>query len=377
MKLFLSIVVFIFLNFSAVAQLSTLNNHTGLWANSGSWTSTTQPNPLTNNINDEIDVYGYITVQGDLNFDNLGNNSDEIVIYDTLVVEGNVNFETNAMSLTIKSGGLMIVFGSFSANNKVDMQNGGVLAITGDLTLNGGKQDYVDNGGSLYVDGAISGNGDTGEADAIDLPTTDLDGSVETGEQELFDFINDGGSEPLPITLGDFSVLIVNSEVELQWETRSEENFDYFEIQRSLNGDEFEVIGTVSGNGNSNERINYGYIDTAPLYGRSYYRLNAVDFDGTFEIFSSLVVNFTPDEKAFNVYPNPGNGFALNIDLFLPSKARFQELSIYGMDGVLVYSATLETDSNQIEFTSQLSPGIYIAKITLDNYASTNRIIVN
>lgn len=375
-RLMFTIVLTALLSHSSLCQLSTLNNYTGTWSGSGSWTGGTQPNPLTAQINDEIDIYGYITREGSLSFDNLGNNTDQIRIYDTLVIEGNVTFENNAMSLSIQSGGVMIVFGDFTANNKVDMGNGGILAITGNLTLSGGQQDYVDNGGDLYVDGTISGNGDTGDADAIDQPTTSLDGSVVTGEQDLFDFINGGGSTPLPITLANFYARPLESSVELSWTTLTEENFEYFEIQRSHNGAEFEVIDYVDGHGNSTEAIDYTYIDHKPIYGISYYRLNAVDYDGSNEIFKIVSVNYLPQTLQLDMYPNPGNGDFVNFSLALPTTPKFTRLAIYNANGGLIVDEELPTAQHQVNFSNNLSPGLYIARITIDNYTKAQRMVV-
>ena len=53
--------------------------------------------------------------------------------------------------------------------------------------------------------------------------------------------------------------------------------------KRSESGEDWEVIGEVTGNGTTNETTSYSYIDKQPLFGKSYYRLQQFDYDGQFE----------------------------------------------------------------------------------------------
>ena len=113
------IVLFLFL-FStyAYSQVSTKDDYYGTWSNSSSWVSNVTPNPLTNAINDGIDIYGYITREGDLSFANV-NAANDFTINDTLVIEGSLTLANKAANLVIPSGGLLIVLGDFTADNKI------------------------------------------------------------------------------------------------------------------------------------------------------------------------------------------------------------------------------------------------------------------
>jgi hypothetical protein len=116
-------------------------------------------------------------------------------------------------------------------------------------------------------------------------------------------------SSTLPIELISFDAYLTNGTVALEWQTASELNNDYFTIERSSNGVDFEPIMNVDGAGNSNHIINYFETDYSPLAGTSYYRLRQVDFDGT-ETFSEMKTIKTYDVLAteMNLYPNPTDG---------------------------------------------------------------------
>lgn len=86
---------------------------------------------------------------------------------------------------------------------------------------------------------------------------------------------------PLPVELMSFEVeKIGEDKSKLEWVTASELNCNFFEIQRSNNGEAFETIGTVQASGNSSNERFYNWVDEQPLNGTNYYRLKTVDFDG-------------------------------------------------------------------------------------------------
>ena len=109
----------------------------------------------------------------------------------------------------------------------------------------------------------------------------------------------------LPVELTDFRVESTGGDNRLTWQTTSEVNNDYFEVERSIDGKTFHPIGQVKGNGNSNQLHTYSYWDQEAFNWENYYRLKQVDFDGQFEY--SQVVR-TEQKQALRLYPNPTNG---------------------------------------------------------------------
>lgn len=93
------------------------------------------------------------------------------------------------------------------------------------------------------------------------------------------DFTLEESSAPLPIELIYFQALRNDFKVDLLWATASETNNDYFELERSINGQNWESIGRVSGAGNSNFQLNYRFTDEQAYMGLSYYRIKQVDYD--------------------------------------------------------------------------------------------------
>ena len=116
--------------------------------------------------------------------------------------------------------------------------------------------------------------------------------------------MNINSASLLPVELMDFRVTGIEGQVALHWETASERINKGFEIERSADGEQWENIGFVAGNGTTTAVQRYEYIDQEQLLGTSYYRLKQVDFDGGFE-YSKVVSIESYLETEVTIFPNP------------------------------------------------------------------------
>lgn len=98
-------------------------------------------------------------------------------------------------------------------------------------------------------------------------------------------------SSLLPIELKSFEATWEEGSVKLDWVTATEKNNDYFEVIRSPDAHHWEVLTMISGAGNSNQDINYQWVDEQPFERDNYYRLRQVDFDGTEEQHKIVWIN--------------------------------------------------------------------------------------
>ncbi len=114
-------------------------------------------------------------------------------------------------------------------------------------------------------------------------------------------------ANPLPVELGIFKAYKDqdNSKVYLEWETLSEENTDYFVVEKSYDGISFEMITNLDAAFSSTITQYYKAIDHNPQKGNNYYRIKLIDVDQRMS-FSSLVNVFIKiNDDAPVVYPNP------------------------------------------------------------------------
>src|SRR5690606_23001154 len=117
---------------------------------------------------------------------------------------------------------------------------------------------------------------------------------------------------PLPVEIIEFNAEPKVTSVLVSWVTNSEINNDYFLVERSDDGINFNYITRVEGAGNSTQQIRYEFNDITPLQGTSYYRLKQVDFNVTSNYTNIRKVEF--DNKSFVIFPNPAtSGQQINI----------------------------------------------------------------
>lgn len=129
----------------------------------------------------------------------------------------------------------------------------------------------------------------------------------------VYYFIDDIIVEPisaLPVELLYFDLIDFGDAIHLAWETHVEINNDYFEVQRSLDLENWETINRQKGAGNSSSPLRYGAIDSEPPSGTIYYRLKQIDFDGK-ESVSELKSIRRFAEGVINIYPNPAQDYIL------------------------------------------------------------------
>tara|TARA_R110001592_G_scaffold54758_2_gene167747 strand:+ start:7466 stop:9022 length:1557 start_codon:yes stop_codon:yes gene_type:complete len=117
--------------------------------------------------------------------------------------------------------------------------------------------------------------------------------------------INTGGA--LPITLTSFEGILDGTIVELEWEVESQIDNDYFIVENSQDGLNWNKIGEVEGGGTTINEETYNLEHNNPPMGDNYYRLTQIDFDGRSETFDIILVEVCsckePNEiiKLFNI----------------------------------------------------------------------------
>ncbi|MFH0894697.1 MAG: T9SS type A sorting domain-containing protein [Bacteroidota bacterium] len=189
-----------------------------------------------------------------------------------------------------------------------------------------------------------------------------------------------GSTNPLPISLFDFQASKNNEQVDVKWTTLTETNSDYFTIEKTKDGNNFETVGIVKATGNSNSLLNYSLTDFNPYSGMSYYRLRETDFDGT-EFTSNLVtVNFESSSSIIaNVYPNPTNteGFKLELE---KANGKNITVTITEMTGKIIYNKQIITDSEFYSFNPLedlvLYTGMYLLSVSCDGFIYNEKIML-
>lgn len=297
----------------------------------------------------------------------------DMVIYQNLVQQGSGD-------VTINRNGRLAVFGNVTdsggGGSFIQVNNGGQAYVHGNITYSGGGSSIQNNNTTspygLYVNGTATSSGGGG---SVTANMGDQQTMLNTNP-DFFTWVASQPSSPMPVTLLYFQVeKIEKNSIHLAWATSMEQDFDYFEIERSTNGQDFISIGMKSGAGYNTETIQrYSFSDSNPFVGSNYYRLKAVDLDGSFEYFNIVFAQIKSD-KLLSIYPNPSDGRRVTTQLnFEPEHdAKIQVSDLTGTVVAEVIVSGIEID---VEFSTQLKPGIYIISYFSAGFKHTERMLV-
>jgi hypothetical protein len=149
----------------------------------------------------------------------------------------------------------------------------------------------------------------------------------------------------------------------MEWTTASEINNDYFAIERSDQNFDFYEIGRVRGAGNSNNTLNYSFID--PMFNdqTTYYRIKQVDYNGEFTYHRIVASNCYKTEFDVNNEQLTSNSLDLIINSFQKENV---VVYLYDIHGKLIVESTqsLTKGNNKINLSNfNINSGIYLLNI--------------
>jgi predicted RNA-binding protein with TRAM domain len=188
-----------------------------------------------------------------------------------------------------------------------------------------------------------------------------------SGLTSFSEFGGGGQGGPLPVELLSFNATCENDQIALTWQTASEHNSAYFEVEKSRDGETWGVIGKQAAAGNSNELLTYQFVDEEKNAGTIYYRLNQVDVDGKNEYYGPVAVNCEKNDFEATTLPNPSNGnFWIKIQSNETSSAIIKLIDIKG-NSILMNEINIQEGINLYHITNLLESGMYFIQIQEEN----------
>ncbi len=179
-------------------------------------------------------------------------------------------------------------------------------------------------------------------------------------------------TNPLPIELINFTAIGTDQNVLLNWQTASEINNDYFEIEKSTDGENFTSIQTVKGAGNSSQLLNYSTFDNNPYAGVNFYRLKQTDFDGAFSYSEVKQVSFTSTDLV-RIFPNPVKE---EVFIYFGESSNFNEIVITDLTGKIVILQN-STEKSMISIPlSHMASGVYLVTCKGSGNTITQKLVI-
>ncbi len=199
--------------------------------------------------------------------------------------------------------------------------------------------------------------------------------TIEFTESPIIDYIEIKKNETLPVSWLDFNGLVRNKSIELTWKTSQEINSKHFEVLKSTDGVQFDVVGKVSAAGNSNRMESYQFVDHTPKQGANYYKLRQVDIDGNFSYSKSIVIQFGTLSQEFKLVSIIENHITVSV---YSNESKPAAVMLAAINGKLYHqrNVVLHTGINYIQIPANISRGtIGIVSLKTQDQVNSIKII--
>jgi len=115
--------------------------------------------------------------------------------------------------------------------------------------------------------------------------------------------------------LVQFSGATSGNQPHLNWQTRNDGSISFFALERSVDGNQFNVIGTIPVSNKTGASHTYTFTDLSPRNGINYYRLKMEDTTAHYTYSPTISLQLSNSTPLLVIYPNPVKyGFFL-VDL--------------------------------------------------------------
>ncbi|MEO5996451.1 MAG: LamG-like jellyroll fold domain-containing protein [Chitinophagaceae bacterium] len=190
----------------------------------------------------------------------------------------------------------------------------------------------------------------------------------ELSNTEVITLYNYYNENVLPLKWQSYNGNVNGSRIVLNWRTENSVNNDHFEIEHSIDGINFSIIGTVA-----EADYTFTYTDANPAKGNNFYRIRQVDKDGryTFSSIIKLVMKTKGSGLHLQTNPVPNELVLVNND-----QVMIQRVQVADMSGRLLKEHSIQSNIATIKIPMQyLKPGNYILKIISVGDAKSIKII--
>jgi hypothetical protein len=167
----------------------------------------------------------------------------------------------------------------------------------------------------------------------------------------------------------------------LFWQTATEENMDYFIVERSTDAINFENIGKITAN---NRPSSYTFKDYENIKGMiNYYRITSVEKDLNTSQTNIISIGASDDEilSTWPIYPNPANTEEIFVRLN-SKKIGVANFIVYDVLGNIVVDSKTEIETGVKVYgidISKLSLGIYYVEVknSFNEPITKQKLIIN
>lgn len=176
----------------------------------------------------------------------------------------------------------------------------------------------------------------------------------------------------LPVKFSGFTAVKKQDAIQLNWSTAQESDNSHFEVEKSTDGRNWNMIAMVMGYGTTNTVSNYQYTDKKNSNAVVYYRIRQVDLNGK-AYYTDVRTIRESNTPSFKVYASGTN----ELTIALNNTVARLEVSVYTTDGHKVAAGTYTNAAYQVKQQLPVLPqGIYVVQLNdFSGTAHTQKIV--
>lgn len=234
------------------------------------------------------------------------------------------------------------------------------------------------------IDGSIIGNA-TGPVIYVDSPGTYivhhyLQAGCNLFAADTVQVVAFANCMVLDLNITALQGVQENGSINLSWKTTNNQLAGYFEVERSLDGRNFQSVGRIDNlHQPAISTADYNFTDDVASFAgtRLYYRVKLFSSQGTFKFSNTIHFNLSQPRSTISIYPNPARDVIqvqvvsqyekrLNIEIYDPSGRLVGRKSVNAQRGINIIS--MDNLSAQPE-------GIYLVAVRMDEEIFQQKVI--
>lgn len=177
----------------------------------------------------------------------------------------------------------------------------------------------------------------------------------------------------LPVTIANVKATASNGSATVSWQSLNETNLNHYEVERSKDGTHFALVGSVKSGSNASSAY-YNYTDKTVPESDVWYRVKAVDNDGSYTTSRTVAISIT-GSHVVKIYPSPARA-GQTVQVTLPQAGKYS-LLLYDAQGRLVKQQQGVAASSSVSLsTSGLATGSYQIRLLQGSAAMQARLII-
>ena len=180
---------------------------------------------------------------------------------------------------------------------------------------------------------------------------------------------------PLPVEWLSISAECEKGHTKIKWSTATEQNADYFTVERSFDGRNFSSITTVQAAGNSSTIKHYFVIDKDANSGTTFYQVKETDFNGSFS-YSKLITALGCSKDYIHIYETDG---AATVSIGASEEGEYT-IELYDALGQTLMNQQKNVaigDNNFKLFPSNISSSVYVVKVYNRSYSVIKKVLLS